>query len=71
MKDYLQLYREWVENPLLDEDTRAELLSIKDNDTEIYDRFYQTMEFGTAGMRGVLGPQGNARLCPLSQKDRG
>ena len=55
MKDYLQLYREWVESPLIDEETRAELAAIEGNDAEIYDRFYQTMEFGTAGMRGVLG----------------
>ena len=55
MKDYLQLYREWLENPLIDEETRKELAAIEGNDAEIYDRFYQSMEFGTAGMRGVLG----------------
>ena len=55
MKDYKQLYREWLESPYADEETRAELKAIEGNDAEIYDRFYQTMEFGTAGMRGVLG----------------
>ena len=59
MKDYKQCYKAWLENPNVDEQTRAELLAIKENDAEIADRFYQELSFGTAGMRGVIGAGSN------------
>ncbi len=52
---YISNYEHWLDSPHTDEATKAELLSIKDNDKEIKERFYQEIEFGTAGMRGVLG----------------
>ena len=52
---YQETYREWLTNPYFDEATRRELESIKDNDREIQDRFYMDLEFGTAGLRGVIG----------------
>ena len=52
--NYLEAYREWVDNPGLDPLMREELLGIKDED-EIRDRFYTELEFGTAGLRGVIG----------------
>ena len=55
MEDYQKVYQEWLENPNFDEETKAELLAIKDDEREIEDRFYQELEFGTAGLRGVLG----------------
>ncbi|HAS74064.1 MAG TPA: phosphoglucomutase, partial [Clostridiales bacterium UBA8960] len=48
-------YTEWLNNPYFDEAFRAELESIRDDENEIEDRFYRDLEFGTAGMRGVIG----------------
>lgn len=51
---YKERYLEWVKNPYFDEETKQELLNIKDNNKEIEDRFYKDLEFGTAGLRGVI-----------------
>ncbi len=53
--NYLEKYKKWCESPEFDEETKKELLEIKDNNAEIEDRFYQELEFGTAGLRGVIG----------------
>ena len=53
--DYKEEYKRWCEDPSFDEETKKELLSIKDNEEEIKDRFYKELEFGTAGLRGVIG----------------
>ena len=53
--DYLEKYEEWCNNPVFDENTRKELLALKGNDKEIKERFYQDLEFGTAGLRGIIG----------------
>ena len=53
--NYLEEYKKWCEDPSFDEETRKELMSIKDNEEEIEDRFYKELEFGTAGLRGVIG----------------
>ncbi len=53
--NYLEEYKKWCESPEFDENTKKELLAIKDNEEEIEDRFYQELEFGTAGLRGVIG----------------
>ena len=50
-----EIYQEWLNNPLYDEETKKELEAIKDNKEEIKDRFYKSLEFGTAGLRGVMG----------------
>ncbi len=55
MVEYLKKYEEWLNNPIFDENTREELESIKENEKEIEDRFYKELEFGTAGLRGVIG----------------
>ncbi len=55
MEEYLKRYEEWINNPVFDEETRKELYQIKGNDKEIEDRFYKELEFGTAGLRGVIG----------------
>lgn len=52
---YMQKYEQWISNEYFDEDTRQELLSIKNNEKEIEDRFYKDLEFGTGGLRGVMG----------------
>ena len=53
--DYRQSYEEWIENPYFDEATKAELKEIADNENEIKERFYTELEFGTAGLRGIIG----------------
>ena len=53
--DYQERYREWLENDYFDADTKAELTAIKEDDNEIKERFYKDLEFGTAGLRGVIG----------------
>ena len=53
--DYLKEYEKWCTEPSFDEETKKELLEIKENDEEIKDRFYKELEFGTAGLRGVIG----------------
>lgn len=50
-----ELYDLWLEKAVADPDLKEELLSIKGNDDEILDRFYRELEFGTAGLRGVIG----------------
>ena len=53
--DYMKIYEEWVSNPFFSEETRKELLAIKGDDKEIKERFYADLEFGTAGLRGIIG----------------
>ncbi len=53
--DYIKTYERWLSSEVTDEQTKKELLSIKDNDNEIKERFYKDLEFGTAGLRGVIG----------------
>ena len=53
--DYKELYKEWLENPYFDENTKAELKEIQQDEKEIKERFYKELEFGTAGLRGIIG----------------
>ena len=53
--DYRQEYDKWCNDPYFDDQTREELKAIAGDDKEIEDRFYRTLEFGTAGLRGVIG----------------
>ena len=53
--DYKAIYESWLENPYFDEDTKAELRAIADDENEIKERFYMDLEFGTAGLRGIIG----------------
>ena len=55
MEDYRKAYEEWLNDPYFDEGTRAELKAIENDDKEIRERFYTALEFGTAGLRGVIG----------------
>ena len=52
---YLEEYKKWMDSNFIDEDTRNELKEIENNEKEIEDRFYKNLEFGTAGLRGVIG----------------
>lgn len=53
--DYKEKYKEWLNDPYFDEDTKAELKGIAGDENEIKERFYKDLEFGTAGLRGVIG----------------
>ena len=53
--NYLEEYKKWLESDEFDEETKQELMTIKDDEKEIEDRFYKELEFGTAGLRGVIG----------------
>lgn len=52
---YMEEYKFWLEDSYFDEETKEELRKIADNPTEIEDRFYKELEFGTGGLRGVIG----------------
>lgn len=60
---YKEKYQEWLESPIFDEATKDELLALEGNEKEIEDRFYTELEFGTAGLRGVIGA-GTNRMNP-------
>lgn len=53
--DYRGMYEEWLNNPYFDEATKQELRDIAEDDNEIRERFYTDLEFGTAGLRGIIG----------------
>ncbi len=53
--DYRDVYQEWLENPYFDDDTKAELRAIEKDEKEMEERFYMDLEFGTAGLRGIIG----------------
>lgn len=52
---YMEEFHFWLEDDYFDSDTKQELLSIRDNEKEIEERFYKELEFGTGGLRGVIG----------------
>jgi phosphoglucomutase len=53
--EFMKRYEEWLNNPYFDEATRAELAALRENEIEIKERFYKDLEFGTGGLRGILG----------------
>ena len=55
MKDYMKIYQQWLDDPYFDKATKDELRAISDNENEIKERFYMDLEFGTAGLRGIIG----------------
>lgn len=57
--EYLEKYKDWLNNPIIDESVKEELKSIEGNNEEIEDRFYKDLEFGTAGLRGIIGNGSN------------
>ena len=53
--NYKETFEKWISDPYFDDATKQELLAIRNNETEIEERFYQDLEFGTGGLRGVIG----------------
>lgn len=53
--DYKEVYEQWIANPYFDEATKEELKNIAEDENEIKERFYMDLEFGTAGLRGIIG----------------
>ena len=63
MEDYRVRYQQWLEDPFIDEETKAELRGITD-ENEIKERFFKELEFGTGGLRGIIG-NGSNRLTAI------
>lgn len=57
--DYMERYHQWLADPSIDEDTKAELRQIAEDEKEIKERFYKELEFGTGGLRGIIGTGSN------------
>lgn len=55
MEEYMKRYQDWLNDSAISEKDRQELKSIENNEKEIEDRFYKDLEFGTAGLRGIIG----------------
>ena len=55
MEEYMQKYNKWLADPVIDEKSKKELKAIEGNEKEIKERFYKDLEFGTAGLRGIIG----------------
>lgn len=55
LKQIMDRYQAWLSDPLIDEETKKELAALQGNEKEIEDRFYRDLEFGTGGLRGVIG----------------
>ena len=53
--DYREVYEQWLANPYFDDTTKEELKNIAEEENEIKERFYMDLEFGTAGLRGIIG----------------
>lgn len=53
--EYMDVYRQWLTNPYFDDATKAELKEIENDEKELKERFYMDLEFGTAGLRGIIG----------------
>jgi phosphoglucomutase len=65
--DYIEKYENWLASSYIDEDTKKELISIQGNEKEIEDRFYKDLEFGTGGLRGIIGAGSNRMIKELLQ----
>ena len=72
--EYREKYEGWLSNPYFDENTKDELRSIAEDDNEIKERFYKDLEFGTAGLRGIIGAGTNRMklhcAVPLTESRR-
>ena len=76
--DYREIYEQWLANPYFDEATKEELKGISEDENEIKERFYMDLEFGTAGLRGIIGAGTNRMniyvvrraTCELHRKGR-
>lgn len=55
MMDYMKNYKNWINSKIIDENSKAELIGIRSNNFELKERFYKDLEFGTGGIRGLVG----------------
>ena len=63
---YQEIYKKWCTDPYFDAQTQEELKKLEGNEKEIEDRFYRQLEFGTGGLRGMIGAGTNrTRALPL------
>ena len=69
--DFKKEYEKWCTDEYFDDETKKELLAIRDDEEEIKDRFYRRLEFGTGGLRGVIGAGTNRmNIYTVRQKNR-
>lgn len=61
--EYMERYHQWLNSPIIDDGTKEELRKIADDEREIEDRFYKDLEFGTGGLRGIIGAGSNRMNC--------
>ena len=53
--NYMNNYKKWIDSEIINEESRKELLAIQHDDAKIQERFYKNLEFGTGGLRGIIG----------------
>ena len=68
--NYKDVYEQWVNNPLFGQETKDELLAIKDDEKEIEERFYCDLVFGTAGLRGIIGAGTNRMIRSTTRHEK-
>ena len=68
--DYKEVYGTWCTDSYFDEETKKELKDLEGNEEEIKDRFYRQLEFGTGGLRGVIGAGTNRMNIYTVRQDR-
>lgn len=66
--NHLEVYSRWLSEPSLDSGTKAELQKMKEDSSVLYDAFYRDLEFGTAGLRGMMGPGTNRMNLPVIRR---
>ena len=67
--DYREIYEQWLANPYFDEAIKEELKGISEDENEIKERFYMDLEFGTAGLRGIIGAGTNRMNIYVVRRD--
>ena len=66
--NHLEVYDRWMAEPSLDSGAKKELQKMKEDADEVYDAFYRDLDFGTAGLRGMMGPGTNRMNLPVIRR---
>ena len=69
--DYQKAYQQWMTDSYFDESIKEELKTIANDENEIKERFYKNLEFGTAGLRGIIGAGTNREYLHCKKSDTG
>ena len=60
--NHINNYKKWNDSEIINEESKIELLTIQNDEAEIAERFYKNLEFGTGGIRGIIGAGTNWKL---------